>query len=332
MPTITAVTDKRGRFRQNDWGVLMLAITDSHGNPRDAEDISIRIYQGSDTVDFDSDIPMQVDDGNYVFEWDIDADQSTGEYTADWMFTVNDADYTETQTFIVHPGSDTSSADILYNERLIAFREGLEKLIICAQQIPVYFEQAKPSFDRKKFSFSYGRWNQSQRVKVYRNKKIMTEGVEVNYFKGTITFDEEILPQDIVNVDYDFRWFTDEELDAFLNNSLMAFNSFPPVQGFNLMNVPAIHMPVILYGAAKDAIRQIMMCLMFQEPQQVFGGPENAQKAFGQMETLKQNYEKDWDKLTEVKKYGRYPKMHMVVVPEYTLPGGRSRWFRYLFK
>jgi len=133
-------------------------------------------------------------------------------------------------------------------------------------------------------------------------------------------------------MDYDFRWFSDEELDCFLNNALMSFNSYPPVRSYSLENVPAIHMPAILYGAAKDALRQMMMCLQFQEAQQVFGGPEAAKNAFSNIETLKQNYEKDWDKLTEVKKYGRYPRMSVMLVPEYTLPGGRSRWFRYLFK
>ena len=330
--SINASTSKRGRFRQNDWGILMLSLSQSCMGAIDAEDISIQIYQGSDVVQFDSYVPMQVDNGSYVFEWVIDTDQPTGEYTADWMFTIDNIDYTETQTFIVHPGSSESSADILYNERLIAFREGLEKLIICAQQIPVYFEQSKPSCDRVKFDFTYPRWNLSSRVKVYRNKKILTTGFNINHFKGRLTFDQELLPQDIINMDYDFRWFTDEELDLFLNNALMAFNSFPPVQLYTLENVPSIHVPAILYGAAKDALRQMMMCLQFQEPQQVFGGAERAQQVFGNIETLKQNYEKDWDKLTEVKKYGRYPKMNVMIVPEYTLPGGRSRWFRYLFK
>jgi len=332
MATITAATDKRGRFLQDDWGILMLAITDSRGNATDADYITIEIYQGSDVVEFDSYIPQQVDDGNYVFEWEIAADQPIGDYIADWTYTIDGVDYVETQTFVISSGTDEAGAPILYNERLIAFREGLENLILCAQHIPVYFEQSKPSFDRKKFSFTYGKWNQSQRVKVYRNKKIITEGVNINYFKGNITFDQELLSQDIINMDYDFRWFSDEELDHFLNNALMSFNSFPPVRSYSLENVPAIHVPAILYGAAKDALRQMMMCLQFQEAQQVFGGPEAAQNAFGNIETLKQNYEKDWDKLTEVKKYGRYPRMSVMLVPEYTLPGGRSRWFRYLFK
>jgi len=72
--------------------------------------------------------------------------------------------------------------------------------------------------------------------------------------------------------------------------------------------------------------------LQFQQPAQIFGGPEQAKQAFANFETLKQNYSSDWEKLLEQKKFGPYPTTRMVVTPEYTLPGGRSRWFRYLFK
>ena len=74
------------------------------------------------------------------------------------------------------------------------------------------------------------------------------------------------------------------------------------------------------------------MCLNFQEPALVFGGTDKAQQAFSNFESLKQNYEKDWDKMVDNKKFGPYPSGFNVSTPEYTLPGGRSRWFRYLFK
>ena len=42
--------------------------------------------------------------------------------------------------------------------------------------------------------------------------------------------------------------------------------------------------------------------------------------------------EEDLNKMYEQKKFGPYVGLtRMVVVPEYTLPGGRSRWFRYMF-
>ena len=109
-------------------------------------------------------------------------------------------------------------------------------------------------------------------------------------------------------------------------------NTYPPHSGYNLDTLPDRYFTTVLYGAIKDALRTLMGCLMFQQPAQVFGGTEEAAKAFSNFETLKQNYEKDWDKLVEQKKFGPYPKTRMVVTPEFTLPGGRSRWFRYLFK
>ena len=73
------------------------------------------------------------------------------------------------------------------------------------------------------------------------------------------------------------------------------------------------------------------MCLQFQQPQEVFGGPDAARQAFQNLETLKKNYEGDFNLLLEQKKYGSYVGLtKTVVTPEYTLPGGRSRWFRYL--
>jgi hypothetical protein len=49
------------------------------------------------------------------------------------------------------------------------------------------------------------------------------------------------------------------------------------------------------------------------------------------METLKKNYEEEFTRLLEQKKFGRYPRTKAITVPEFTLPGGRSRWFRYMF-
>jgi len=330
--SISAVTDKRGAFKQGDWGVVSIRITDNYSNPIDVESITISISKDSSIVSFDSYIPMQVDDGFYVFEWVIDSDQTTGEYLVTWAYEYEGETYTEEQSIVIFSGSSEASAPILYNERLIAIRDSLEHLITCAQKIPVYFEQAKPSRDRKLFEFSFPRWNQSNKIKIYRNKQVLSSGYNINYYKGGVLFDNRVLDQDIINADYEFRWFSDDEIDQFLNNSLQAFNSFPPYGNYTLNNVPTPYISAVLYGASKDALRHLMMCLQFQEPQQVFGGGENAQKAFSNIETLKQNYEKDWDKLTEIKKYGKYPGAKMIISPEFTLPGGKSRWFRLMFK
>ena len=109
-------------------------------------------------------------------------------------------------------------------------------------------------------------------------------------------------------------------------------NFHPPASRFTLMALPMRYVAGVLYGAARDALRELMMSLMFQEPQQVFGGSEKAGTLFSNFETLKQNYEKDFASLLEAKKFGPYIGLtKAIVTPEYTLPGGRSRYFRYLF-
>ena len=75
------------------------------------------------------------------------------------------------------------------------------------------------------------------------------------------------------------------------------------------------------------------MDLHFQEPAKVFGGMDRADKLMGSFDTLKKNIEEDLNNWYEQKKFGPYLGLTKTyTTPEFTLPGGRSRWFRYLFK
>jgi hypothetical protein len=247
-----------------------------------------------------------------------------------WSYVVNSTAATELQQVIV---ADSGAASNFYKGRVLEFRNALESYIFCAQAIPVYFEQAKLTEDRRTFYFSFPRWNQTAGVNIYRNKSLITSGAEVNYFKGYVRFDSMLSDYDFVNADYNFKWFSDLELDTFLSNAVQTLNSFPPHSTYTLISLPDKYIPSVLYKAATDALRKMMLCLQFQEPQQVFGGSDGAQQAFSNFETLKKNYEDEWKLLYEQKKYGPYVGLtQSIVTPEFTLPGGRSRWFRYLFK
>jgi len=344
MSEIRSVASFRGKFRQGGIADLLLKITDFDGTPTDPSLIECTIEGPMETTSIDMVVtttgptvvdtssPFLIETGYYVYSWDIASDQSVGTYNVTWEYIVDGETKYEYQTVTVVESATNALPSSFYTERLILFREALEYHLLCAQSIPVYFEQARPSRDNTTFQFSFPNWNQSSGVKIYRNGNIINSGVEVDYFKGSVTFDNELLPQETVNADYNFKWFDEESLTRFLVNSLQTVNSFAPHTGYNLDDVPDRYVPVVLYGAAKDALRQLMMCVNFQQPAQIFGGPDNAQKAFSNFEILKQNYSKDWEKILEQKKYGPYPKTLCVVTPEYTLPGGRSRWFRMLFK
>jgi hypothetical protein len=322
-------TDFAGVLTPGTTNSLFLKITDFDGNPKNVYDIAISITDALYVVET-SGTPEKVQSGYYVFEWEIGSTVDEGVYTVTWSYTdENGNDSTATQEVIVSADGDDST---IYSGMINDLRVALEFHIRSAMNIPVYQEQSKTSIDKRTYSFTFPRWNQTAGVKIYRNQELINEGYEINYFKGNVTFDEAMTEFDVINADYNFRWFEDAQLIRFLQNALDFLNYYPPASKFSLSGVPMRYVAGVLYGASRDALRELMMSLMFQEPQQIFGGGERSANMFSNFESLKKNYEEDFNKLLEAKKYGPYVGLTKTVVsPEYTLPGGRSRYFRYLF-
>lgn len=328
---VKAVPDLRGTFVQGALGALFLSLTDVHGNPLKAESLTLTVSKDGVSV-LNEVVPDYVRPGFYTFDWTIPSDFDTGKYLVSWNYTANGFTSSELQEIIIAPSGDTLNSDIqLYGARFGDLRVALSEMICCAQKIPVYHEQSIPDIDNQKYKFTFARWNQAYGTRIFRNNKLVEGGYEINYFNGTVLFDSPLSDYDTIYADYNFRWFSDEQLDRFLLNALAIVNFYPPQSAYSILSVPDLYIPILLYGAAKDAIRELLMCLNFQQPQQVFGGADAAQKAFSNMETLKKNYEEEFTRLLEQKKYGKYPRTKVVTVPEFTLPGGRSRWFRYMF-
>jgi len=331
---INATSSSKGTFRQGETVNLYLKVTELGGTPVDPYSITCTVSgpveDDSANQEVSTGLPYKADTGFYIYSWNIATDEDPGTYEVDWFYIVGDTETTVTQTVVVT--DSTPVAPYFYTESWKAYRAALEHHICCAQSIPIYYEQARPSYDNSVFNFSFKNWNGNCNPRIYRNEILISSGFSVDYDNGKITFSDPLMSQDVINADYNFRWFTDDDLNRFLLNALQTVNGFAPHSSYTLASLPSRFTPVVLYGAAKDALRQLMMCLNFQQPAQVFGGPDEAKSAFSNFETLKQNYNSDWEKLLEQKKLGPYPTTHMVVTPEYTLPGGRSRWFRYLFK
>lgn len=328
---IDASTDHRGAFRQGTVGNLQLRITDINGNAQNATSISIEVVSEGGTSLF-VDTPERIRDGFYVYDWEIDADRAAGKYYVLWTYVVEGQTNVESQNIVISTNAANSA---FFSGPQFIMRNSLEQYLTCSMHIPVFHEQARPSIDNKTFQFTKGQWNQTAGMRIYRNQRVANEDVSINYNKGAVTFNCDLLPQDVVAADYNFRWYSDQELDQFIFNGISMLNAFPPFSpAFDLNSLitqGTQFIPHVLYGAAIDAMRNLMMCLQFQQPAQFFGGMDRAQEVFSNLETLKQNYEKQWELLLENKKYGPYPNTRLVVTPEFTLPGGRSRWFRYLF-
>jgi hypothetical protein len=319
-----AIADEKGTFIAGTAGTLLLRITSFQGVPVDPESISITIRYDANNELVKTGTPEKATSGFYVYEWDIPANQTTGKYNATWSFIVDGEEGSELQSVIVAADGDDSE---IYSGRAQDIKSVLEQYLYCCQNVPVYFEQARPSEDNKIYRFTFPRWNQSPGIKIYRNKKdqLITNNVEINYFNGILTFDNYLTPYDKIYADYNFRWFNDEELYDFLQMAMGAFNVQPPASPrYTLETLPDYWVTAIVYHAAADALRRLMLCLNFQEPRYVFGGDDQFSTTFSNFDTIKKNYEESYKQLFEQKKLGPYPKTIASVVPSYTLPGGRS--------
>ena len=326
---ITAVARHVGDFTQGETVSLFLKTTQFDGTPDQAESVSVTITEDSSGDEVESGTAKIMKDGYYAYAWNILQTQDVGDYSITWTYTIGGVAAVELQTISVF--EESASMHILSGvspELLLTF----ETYIDCAMNIPVYNEESRPSSDRRTFRWSFANWNQTPGTRVWINNQPVVSGITIDYFRGTVVFDEELTEYDVVEATYNFSWYKPEDLARFLINAVNVMNSFPPHSAFNVRNIPDRYVPAMLYKAAADAIRKMMLCLQFQQPQQVFGGPDKAQQAFSNFDSLKKNYEADWKVIAENKKYGPYLGLtQAVVVPEYTLPGGRSRWFRYLF-
>lgn len=331
--TIRSVADYRGSFLQGKLTTLQIKITNLLGIAADPESISVDIYSDDNpSTSVESGTPEKIVTGFFIYDWLISSDQSPGPYTAVWTYEIEGVEYTVSQGIIVISDPDNAGIMSPYSERIAAIRASLDYHLGKVQAIPVYGEQGNVCDDNRTVKFTFPRWNQNYQTRIYRNGKIVSSGITINYFKGEVIFDEPIHEKyDTVNSDYNFRWFSDEELDRFLSNGIHLWNANPPHRNRTLFTLEEKYIPAILYAAAIDALRRIIIDLQIQEPKEVFGGPEQAEKAAGVFETLKKNYEGTWKLLIEAKAKGPYKGLtRLISVPEYTLPGGRSRWFRYM--
>jgi hypothetical protein len=330
MSAIQTSASFRGTFRQGGLGTIIMRIVELDGTVRDPEAITYEIVNDATSEQaVAAGSPLKAKAGLYMFDWGIPNDQSTGKYNVNWTFVIDGEEYNVTQSINVGDAVVDSSYS---SYRLMLFRDSLELMIDWAQGVPVYTQPSRPSRDYRTFYFTMGRWNPTENTRIYQNGLIVESGFRIDYDKGAVIFDNALTDADRVEADYNFRWFSEDQLDRFLSNALGVYNSYAPHTGYSITTVPDKNIPAVLYGAAVDAIRNLMFSGIWQEPAKYFGGLDQAKSAIGSLDTLKKNYEETWKELLEQKKYFPYKGLHLaVVVPEYTLPGGRSRWFRYLF-
>jgi hypothetical protein len=207
-----------------------------------------------------------------------------------------------------------------------------------AQHIPVYKEQGlrlKNDKNLTKFGFYCGRtWNDSPAPIIYQNNRILPDGWYTDY-KASVYFDSPRDPEDIIEASYQFRYFSDEELMQFLLMGLYKMNSVPPSsQNYtSLGGAPFSWRYGIMLQAAILGLQRLVFGLNFQEKSLIFGEDWTiVQQKIDNLKSMYSEWSEQWKEDAKNIKTMRLPGISQVVTPEYTLPGGRSRWFRYLYK
>ena len=202
--------------------------------------------------------------------------------------------------------------------------------------LPFVGVEAKQSRFSTIYDLAYQNWNQDWRPKIRLNNRLVDDGWTVDY-DGRIFFDGLMTPEDSVNAMYKFAYFSDEEILSFLNFGLQMMNSTPPASIYypNLQTMPPEWTAPVLLYAAILALKRLIFGLNFQEKRVIFTSPEypdGAKDAIQNFKDLYAEYSTVWAEIKKDAKTRKLPGMALYVTPEYTLPGGRSRWFRYLYK
>jgi len=304
-------------------------VTSPAGMPVNIPDAAIEVLDGPDPVlPLTPMIPTMALVGYYYYDWIIPNSLPVKNYTIRYTGTVQGSPTAAIDIIsVVKAGTNTGATP---SQKVIELIAALESYIGCAQNIPVYNETARRSAGKTIYKLTWPRWNLGNHD-IFLNDEIVTDGFGLNMESGTITFSAPMAETDRIQASYNFRFFTQQDMIRFLSDALAQINYQTPGTNFTLENFPDIWIGALMMGASKNAIKRMMFCLNFQEPSTIFGGRDKIGDIFSNLNTLKDNNEKEFATAAKLIKIARYPNTLGVVQPEYTLPGGRARWFRYLF-
>jgi hypothetical protein len=333
-------------FQRGTTATLYANFIELDGEANDPPDPKIAIFF-KDTEVLAPTALTKIKKGFYFFDWSVPSDAAVGAYSTVYTGDIEAIDVQGIGEIFVQLGPADAGGGI---------SDGMLDLPVCdvtsissrmsdligavfyyikeAQTIPIYNEEAimlqDDSIARGTFPF----WNSlALRSPIVRkNNEVITTGYTVNFADGWIEFDKPVLESDTVTLSYNFRCFEDCELAEFIEDAVKDLNIIPPATQLTVDGLPTDWESTVIYGAVAHALRRLIFKLNFQEKAIIFGGREGANQAIGNFNTLLTTYSAMWDAQKEKTKRGKWPSPSSIVVPEFTLPGGRSRWFRYLYK
>jgi hypothetical protein len=162
-------------------------------------------------------------------------------------------------------------------------------------------------------------------------------GLMVKYdFMGNVYFIDingdpvQIHSYDNVLVSYSIKMITNDHMNSSLYMALQTINSQPGSSKYqNVASAPYYYDPALVYGAAYYILRSLLTSLTNRQRRLLIEYPDaRVTDDLRQSATM---YKEEFEKMLEKLPIAKYPGIRSVVVPEFNMPGGRSRFFRYIW-
>lgn len=164
-----------------------------------------------------------------------------------------------------------------------------------------------------------------------------SDGLKIKYnFDGDIFFiNDNGLPTAIQSYDtvfctYYVKAFTMQHMNSALYLALQTINAQPGSSKYqNVADAPYYYDPAIIYGACYYLLRNLTVQLTQRQRRLLFEDADASM--FSNIKEAASMYKEEFDKQLEKLPIARYPGIRGIVVPEFNMPGGRSRFFRYIW-
>lgn len=139
---------------------------------------------------------------------------------------------------------------------------------------------------------------------------------------------------DTILVTYYVKMFTNTQINNALYLALQAINAQPGTNKYSsVAAVPFWYDQALVSGATYYLIRQLIVGLNQRERRLLVMDPESGSfDAVANLKTTADMYKEEFFELLKKLPIAVRPVMGTITVPEYAMPGGRSRMFRQLWK
>jgi hypothetical protein len=263
------------------------------------------------------------------------------------------------------PGSPITGQPLMGEEILVL--DSLLYQLNDLLNIPIYDEECTFSRDRTTGFWAFNTWNYHPKPQLRISggsdggnsdsfiilsedtsiKNTTTEGnnypnglkYKLDYRGKAYFIDDDNMPvaiqsYDIIYASYYVRMFTGAEINNAAYMALQAINMQPGTNKYNsLGSSPPYYDPAVVSGACYYLLRGLMIRLGQRETRLLIQDPDSG--AYNIIDSLKdtmKSYKDDFDGYLKVIPKAQYPKTVSIVTPEYMMPGGRSRFFRMIWK